>query len=77
MKVLLCCHKCKEKEVKIGPSCQATSRSALKFIFGPVKGMTESSVLLGIGDLDKDCNLEGPFSSLSCRKNDADNRKRY
>lgn len=49
MKVLLCCHKCKEKEDKIGPLYQAGSRSALRFIFGPLKGMTESSVVLGTG----------------------------
>lgn len=77
VKVFLCCHKYKEKEVKIGPLCQVTSRSALRFIFGPLKEMTGSGVVLGIGGLGKDCNLEGPFSSLSCRKSDADNRKRY
>lgn len=63
MKVLLCCHKCKEKEDKIGPLYQAGSRSALRFIFGPLKGMTESSVVLGTGGPERDCNVEGPFSS--------------
>lgn len=47
MEVLLCCHKCKEKKAKIGPLCQAASRSALRFIFGSLKGMTESDVVLG------------------------------
>lgn len=63
MKILLCCHKCKEKEDKIGPLYQAGSRSALRFIFSPLKGMTESSVVLGIGSLGRDNNLEGPFFS--------------
>ena len=62
MKVLLCCHKCKVKEDKIGPLYQAVSRSALRFIFGPLKGMTQSSVVLGRGGPGRDCNLEGPFS---------------
>lgn len=56
------------------PSC---IRSPLRFIFGSLKGMTESSVVLGIGGLGKDWNLEGHFSSLSHRKSDADNRQRY
>lgn len=54
MKVLLCCHKCKEKEDKIEPLYQAGSRSALRFIFGLLKGMTESTVALGIGRPGRD-----------------------
>lgn len=72
MKVLLCCHKCKEKD-KIRPLYQPGFRSILRFIFVSLKGMTES---LGNGRSRQGLQLEGTFLLL-CRKSEDHNRKKY